>query len=375
MKIALVASPLSSGSTSLERHVLTLARGLTAQGVEVELVTQDTALRSPRVVEEDGLVARRFPATSRGLRFAAAPGLREQIRHAADSSDVIHIHASRGPLAAAAAGVASQRLVFTPCAPIQRLMRWPYAPMVRSIFERGTCIALSHAEAELIRGLLPHSADRVLAIPPGVELAAIEAARPLVYPGRLVLAGDSLEGDERVERAIAAMASLDDGFRLVVRGDRPAARRLQRYADDLRVGERVEFVGRTPAALVYRWLRTARVVVALRERDPSGVELLEALGAGAAVVASDVAVHREAASYTGGAGVEFVSPECSPLELADAIAAAAEVRVSPAARTTIPAGEAVAAKTLAVYGSLMGAGGGPRGASPNGSLRRFVPGA
>jgi glycosyltransferase involved in cell wall biosynthesis len=374
MKVALLASAFDPCSSSLERHVLALARGLARQGVEVDLVAQDTAGRSPRVSEENGLVIRRFPAASRGVRFAATPALREQIRHTAESSDVLHIHARRGPLAVAAGGLASSRLVFTPHAPIQRLMRWPYAPMLRSIAERGAHIlTLSHAEAELIRDLFPRAADRVLTMPRGVELDAIQTARPFENPGRVVLAGGSLAGNGHVERVIAAMASLDVRLRLVVIADAPSATRLQRYANDLRVGERVDFVLRAPTPVLYRWLRTARVVVTLRDREPSGVELLEALAAGASVVASDTATHREAASLVGGAGVQFVSPESSPLQLADAVAHAAEEDVSSAAQVLIPSDQAAAEDVLAVYRSLGVGGVALRGASLNGNLPRRVP--
>jgi glycosyltransferase involved in cell wall biosynthesis len=373
MKVALLASAFDPCSSSLERHVLALARGLALQDVEVELVAQDTAVRSPSVSEENGLVIRRFPYAGRGVRFAATPALREQIRHAAESSDILHIHARRGPLAVAAGGVASPRLVFTPHAPIQRLMRWPYAPMLRTIAERGAHIlTLSHADAELIRDLFPRAAGRVLTMSRGVERDAIQTAAPFEHPGQVVLATGGLAGNGHVERVIAAMAGLDVRFRLVVIADPHTAVRLHRHANDLRVGERVEFVRRAPTPVLYRWLRTARVVVTLRDREASGGELLEALTAGAAVVASDTAAHREAAAVVGGAAVRFVSPECSPLELADAVAMAAEEGVSPAVEGLIPSDRAAAKDVLAVYRSLGAGGVSLRGASLNGNRRRRV---
>jgi glycosyltransferase involved in cell wall biosynthesis len=373
MKVGLLASAFDPCSSSLERHVLALARGLALRGVEVELVAQDAAVRSPSVSENNGLVIRRFPAPSRGVRFAASPALREQIRRSAECSDVVHIHARRGPLAVAAGGVASPRLVFTPHAPIQRLMRWPYAPMLRTIAERGAHIlTLSHADAELIRDLFPRAADRVLTMPRGVERDAIQAAPPFERPGQVVLAIGGLAGNGHVERVIAAMAGLDARFRLVVIADAASAVRLHRHARDLRVGERVEFVLRAPTPVLYSWLRTARVVVTLRDREASGGELLEALTAGAPVVASDTAAHREAAALVGGAAVRFVSPECSPLELADAVAMAAGEDVSPAASSLIPSDRTAADDVLAVYTSLGAGWDALRGASLNGSLPRRV---
>jgi glycosyltransferase involved in cell wall biosynthesis len=355
MKIALVASGFVASSSALERHVGALARGLARQGHEVEVVTQGHVGRPLESSERDGVVTRRFPVTARGLRFTLAPGLWDHIRRAAGSWDVVHMHAAHGPLTAAAGAVAWRRLVFTPHAPIQRLMRWPYAPMARAAVDRAARIVpLSRVEAELIRGLFPQAASRVLTMPAAVDVAAIQAARPLEYPGRVVLAGGHLARSGRVERVIAAIASLDHAFRLVILGDGPEVRRLHRHAEDLRVSERVDFVGRVSTPRLYRWLRTARVVVTLAEREPSGFELLEALSAGASAVASDIEVHREAVSLARGAGARLLSPQCSPLQLADAIADVADEDVPPIAQLRVPSSEALADSMLALYRSLIG---------------------
>jgi glycosyltransferase involved in cell wall biosynthesis len=358
MKVALVAPGSERGASSLERRVQDLARGLTLQGTEVEVVTQDPSVRSPRVSEADGIVTRRFPATVRGVGFASAPGLWEHVRQGAETWDVVHLHAGRGPFRIATRGiafatrrVAPGRLVFTPHAPIQRLLRWPSGPMVRAVVDRAACIVpLSGGEADLIRDVFPHAADRVHPLPLPVDPAAIQAARPVSYPGRLVLAGGPLE--RQTERLIAAMASLDQDFRLVIPGRGPAVRWLRRYADDLRVTERVDFVGCLKPELHYRWLSTARVLVTLTQTECSGSELLEALAAGAAVVASDVPANREAAAAALHAGVRFIGPECSPLELADAIAAVEETTVPPPAGLGIPPVQSVVDSMLALYRSL-----------------------
>jgi glycosyltransferase involved in cell wall biosynthesis len=355
MKVALVAPSSVRCSSSVERRVEALARGLAHAQVEVEVVKADPAIRSIRASERDGVVTVRFPAANHGLGLGAAPGLWEYVRQHAGCWDVVHLHAYRGPFSVATGGELSRRLIFTPHAPIQRLMRWPYAPIVGAIVDRAArIVALSRAEAELIRNIFPRAAQRVESMPMGVDTAAIEAARPLDHPAQVVVAGGRLE--RRLERAIAAMASLDRQFRLVILGDGSATRRLQRYAHDLRVSERVDFMGHTSASLHYRWLRTARVFVTLTNADASGSELLEALTAGAAVVASNVQAHREAAELTAGSGVRFVEPECSPLELADAIAEVAEAGLPADAGLKIPSPRSVATSMLGLYGSLNGVG-------------------
>jgi glycosyltransferase involved in cell wall biosynthesis len=362
MRVALVVPVSPRCSSTLERRVEELARGLAHHGSEVELVTQDATARALKVSERDGVVTWRFPATARALGFAMSPALWDHIRQAAETWDVMHLHAGRAPFTVATRGVgfatrrlASRRLIFTPHAPIQRLLRWPHAPVVRALVDRAARIVpLSGAEARLIRDIFPHAAERVQPMPLAVDVGAIQAADPVDHPGPVLLAGGPLE--RRTERLIAAMASLGPQFRLVIPGRGPAARRLQRYADDLKVSERVDFVGYLDPALHYRWLRTARVVVTLTEAESSGSELLEALAAGACAVASDVAGNREAAAAAAAdnGSLRFVAPECSPLELADAIAAVAEAHGPPVARLGIPSPESAAESMLELYRGLVG---------------------
>jgi glycosyltransferase involved in cell wall biosynthesis len=353
MRLGLVTSSFPPRSGSLDRHVEALARGMALRGVDVEVATQDPLIRSPRVSEDDGVVIRRFPATIGSSRHAMAPGLWEYVRRTARSWDVLHVHASRRSLGLAASGMASRRLVFTPHAPVQRLARWPYAAMARAVVERAArTVPLSGVEAELIREAFPRAAERVTAVPAGADTAGIEQARPFEYPGPVVLAAGCVERSERVERTIAAMASLEHRFRLVIVGNGPTIRRLRRYAADLRVSERVDFVGAVSVAVLYRWLRTARVLVTLSDEEASGLSILEALTAGASAVASEVPVHREAAALAAGGGVGFVDPYCSPLQLADAIADVAGRSLPAAATLQIPSAQAAVDKLLAIYGSL-----------------------
>lgn len=369
MRLALVSSGFEYGSGRLGRQVEGLARGLARHGVEVVVVAQDASHRSPRISERDGFQVRLFPTSIGRLRFAMAPGLWEYLRRTAGLWDVVHLHASSGALGLAVGGVASRRLMFTPHAPVQRLLRWPYGHVVRAVIERAAyTVPLSGVEAGLIRTNFTRAADRVRAMPAGVDLAAIRAAAPHPYPGTVVLAAGRLERCERLERTIAAMASLEPRFGLVIVGSGPATRRLDRYAGDLRVSERVQFAAALSHTDLYRWLRTARVLVTLGELEPSGFHVFEALSTGVAVVASDVPVHREAASLA--AGVTLVSPQCSPLQLADAIARVSETPVPPDARDAIPSGEALAAKLLPLYRSLTSRGIAARAASANGRFRR-----
>jgi glycosyltransferase involved in cell wall biosynthesis len=153
------------------------------------------------------------------------------------------------------------------------------------------------------------------------------------------------------------MPSLDPEFRLVVVGDGPARARLSAFAADLHISSRVRFVGAVSDELLFRWLRTARVVVSLPGDGGSGSLVAEARVAGVAVVASDLPVHRQAAGRPGLGPVVFVAPRGSPLDVADAIEEAARHPISSSAAllpSSATSWESVIDSTWRLYRRLVG---------------------
>jgi glycosyltransferase involved in cell wall biosynthesis len=350
MRLALVASSYLPRPGGLERHVDELARGLTRRGVQVEVLTQDPPQPLPPVSEFEGFVVRRFIASVGHAHFAVAPGLWEHLRRTAASFDLVDVHTAHPSLARAVARAHPRRFVFTPHAPVRRLLRWPNRRMTTAVIGHAArTICTAAVEGDLLRAKFPWVADRISVVPHGLDVAAIQAARPLGHPGIVMLSAGHLDRYKRVDRAIAAMPALDQAFRLAVVGDGPARQKLLAHAADLRVSARVEFVGSVPDGELYRWLRTARVVVALAEEASSGLQMIEALSAGVPVVASDISVHREAASYADGAAVKFLSPTGSPLEVADRISEAAAVAVSHTVLLPVPTWDEVVERTLSLY--------------------------
>lgn len=350
MRVALVASSYVPRPGGLERHVDELARGLTHRGVEVEVLTQDPPRRLPPVSEFEGFVVRRFGGSVGHAHLAVAPRLWEHLRRTAASFDLVHVHTTHPQLALAVAHARPHRFVFTPHAPVRRLLRWPNTRMTGALIGYAAQTICSAAvESDLLRARFPKAADRISVVPHGVDVAEIQAATPLGHPGIVVLSAGRLERYKRIDRAIAAMPALDPAFRLAVVGDGPARQKLLAHAADLRVSPRVEFVGSVPDAELYRWLRTGRVAVALAEDDSSGMQVIEALSAGVPVVASDIPVHREAAAYVDGAAVTFLSTTGSPLEVADRVSEAAELALPPTAQPPVPTWDEVVDRTLDLY--------------------------
>jgi glycosyltransferase involved in cell wall biosynthesis len=386
MKVALISSSFLPELGRLERRVDQLARGLARRGADVEILTQGPAESTVEYYER--VTVRRFPTAVGPLRFAVAPKLWERLRLTSAGFDVIDVHTRHPSLALAVARSRARRLVFTPGAPMEVFLGWPYTRATRA-FIAGASQIVCHTEIQrdLLCEALPRAAQRTQVIPDGVDIEAMSAARPFATPGPVVLAVDRLDRPGGVGRAIAAMPSLDADIRLVVVGDGPARDRLRAFAGDLRVSSRVRFVGAVPDAILYRWLRTARVVVALAGERGSESQVAEARAAGASVVASDLPSHRQAAERPGGGHVIFVTPNGSPLDVADAINEAAGVSVLPRARTlslSAPSWDSVVDSTWMLYEKLFGgdpllAAGGTAGAglgpAPHIAVQRDARGA
>jgi glycosyltransferase involved in cell wall biosynthesis len=352
MNIALVASSYLPRPDGLERHVRQLAIALARRGAQVELLTQVAGRRLPRVFDLDGVTVRCFRLPVGASHGAVAPGLWDTLRRGTHTFDLAHIHTPHPSFAAAVMRVGPPRKVFTPHAPVKVLVRWPYTRVTRAVVEHAVLtVCNSVVESELLAERIPSAAHRTVALPSGVDADAIAAARPFEQRGAVVLALGPLERHRRVDRAIGAMASLGDPVRLVVTGGGPGVPRLAAHADDLRVSSRVDFVGPVDVAELYRWLRTAGVLVALADQGTSGIEVTEALSAGIPVVASDIPVHREAAARVAGAGAIFVTPEGSPLEVADALALALRPQGLVAAPAILPSWHEVADAMLELYGA------------------------
>ena len=272
---------------------------------------------------------RTFPAVAGPLRFAVAPRLRERLRLASREFDVIDVHTRQASLALAVASARVRRLVLTPCASAEAFLAWPHTRATRAMLAAAPRIVCrSEIERELLCASVPQVASRTAVVPDGIDPDPIRSAVPFDVPGTVVLAVDRLDRSTGVGRAIAAMASLDPEFRLVIVGDGPARDRLQAFADDLRVSSRIQFTGPVSDAVLHRWLRTARVVVSLPGERSSGTAVTEACTAGVSVVASDLPIQRQAAERVGGA-VIFVAPRSSPLDVADAIEEASQLSVIP----------------------------------------------
>ena len=184
-------------------------------------------------------------------------------------------------------------------------------------------ICMSQAERELIhRHFGPGLAIQV--VPPGVDVSDILSARPTSREAEsarhLILAAGRLEGYKQVDCLVEALVFLPAEYQVVIAGSGPEQTRLAERAAALGVADRVALLGVVSRAQLLDWYHRAETFVTLSRNEAFGLVLLEAAVAGCAVIASDIPAHRETAGYVPGERVMFVNKDCSPRELAHAIA-------------------------------------------------------
>jgi UDP-glucose:(heptosyl)LPS alpha-1,3-glucosyltransferase len=155
--------------------------------------------------------------------------------------------------------------------------------------------------------------------------------------------------------AVAALAGLPDGARLIVLGDGDA-RAARALAEQLGVGRRVHFVGRSDRP--QRYYQAADLLVMPTLHDPWGIPLVEAMAAGLPSITTRFA---GAAELVDAVGAGVVLREPTPEALASAVESLIadperRARMSEAGRGAIaPFGvKEQAERTLAIYEQALG---------------------
>ena len=358
MLIAIVAPLYRPAIGGVETHVEQLASRLAAAGQAVEVITQTDQRGLPSSESLDGVLVRRFPVLASSDHYPFAPGLARFLRRHGDRYDLIHAHNYHALPALVAALTARSPLVFTPHyhgrseSSFRNALHRPYRLLGSRIIRRAaTVISVAPAEASLLARHFPGAAAKIVVIPNGVDAERLSAAAPFEHAGsRVVLCAGRIDSYKRLDQTIRALTHLDQRFVLRITGDGPVRPELEGLIRELGLGGRVEFLGRVEVGELYRWFRTADVYVTMSEIEAMPVTPLEALYAGARVVASDIPAHRGTARFAG----ERLSrvPLSAPVgDLAAAIDDAAE---SDPPGGSIPTWDSVLEATMAVYYEALG---------------------
>jgi glycogen(starch) synthase len=215
-------------------------------------------------------------------------------------------------------------------------------------------IAVSPAVAEFAVSTCPALAGRVSVIRNGVDPGEFHGIEPETRPYPFLLAVGRLAPQKGFDVLLDALGLASGRTRLVVAGDGPDRQALAARATRLGLGASVEFLGDQPRERVKRLLRGATAVVMPSRFEGNPLIALEAMQAGAPLVASDIPGLPE--ELRDGVTGVLVPPE-DPRALADAldrvlgdpIQTQGLGRAAALAAQGMPAWQAVGADILAVY--------------------------
>ena len=166
----------------------------------------------------------------------------------------------------------------------------------------GLIVDSEHTASIALRSGMEMS--RIHRIPWGVDLETFTPYGPTTTPAELGMSPDSrivlslrgLEPLYRVEDIIRAFAEVADDFpdvHLVIGNDGSLRPELKNLAESLQVKDRMTFIGRLGEDQLPPLLRAAATYVTASEVDGSSVTLLQAMGCGTPVVASNTPGNRE----------------------------------------------------------------------------------
>ncbi len=312
-RVLLVCKGLDLGG--IERIVVDLACGLTAAGAAVEVaVVNDRRDALVSTLEVAGVRVHRLGGTDR-VGLGAARRLARLAR--TGHFDVVHAH---GPLPAVVVRTAVPRAsLSTAHTPWSALRRTTRVALRLSARREGATIAVSAAvQASLPRAM----ARRTMVIPHGTDATAVHDARSNTSAGDgsgavvaiAVASHRDAKNYPNLLRAVRHARGRGADVQLVAVGDGPLQQRHRALAEELGVGERVEW--RSAVSNVLPLIAAADMLVVSSDYEGQPLVVGEALALGVPVVATAVGrvpelVRRE---------LGRVVPPGDPVALGEAIA-------------------------------------------------------
>ena len=281
----------------LESHVYHLCRALASRGHDVGMVTSRSNPLFPPFEEMDGVRVWRtpFPSRSPAGWVAHALGSVPRALREARGVDVLHAQAFASiPPLQLARGVTGAPLVatFHTSHFLIRARQPRWRPALRTLV-RGPdhVLAASREIAAVAEELAPGT--RVEALTNGVETALFRRVEPTLPPGigpRIMVPRRLFpkNGVDVLVRALPGVMERVPDVEVVIVGDGPERRALERLAGDLGVGHRIRFLGARPNAEMPGLLSSADLAVIPSRMEATSVAALEAMACELPVAASDV---------------------------------------------------------------------------------------
>lgn len=284
----------------IENTMRLMAEGLTAEGIDVEVLVTNTGRTTQRTIIGGVPVTK----TGRLLNVSSAPvslGFYSSLRRLTHNTDIVHAHLPYPPgeLGQLLVG-RSRRFVVTYHSDIvrQKVLGTLYSPFLRQVLRKADLISATSDAYVRSSAFLAPVADKCRVIPLGIDLTAfqrqpaIEAAavaqREQYGPRPLLLFVGKLRHYKGLDVLIRAMPQVD--ARLLVVGSGPMEQEWRTLADGLQLDERVLFLGERPEAEKVALLHAADLFVlpSTNRAEAFGVVLIEAMAAGLPLISTEL---------------------------------------------------------------------------------------
>jgi glycosyltransferase involved in cell wall biosynthesis len=303
----------------------------------------------------------RFRSRVGGRRFGYAPRLRRYARDHDRDFDVVHAFSYHAPVALAVSGAVRTPLFFSPVfhagghSVLARAAHLVYRPVAGRVFRRAERVfCLSRAERDEVLRVYPFCAAWTTVVPISVDPARYVGVEPFETTRPVILSACRLDRYKRVDVLVRAMGALGADATLVVLGTGPELEPLRTLAATVHPAGTVRVLGAVADVDVRRWQVTATVVASLSTRESFGLSIAEGIVAGAAVVASDLPVHRETADGLG-ATPTYVAAAATTGDVAAALRSALAGGRPGRPAAPVRAWTDVARDTIAVYEDALAA--------------------
>lgn len=363
-RVAMVTARCQPEIGGIEAHVAEVARRLTADGVDVEVLTTDRSGTLPRAERVEGYVVRRFRAFPRRRDWYLSPGLfLAVLRSRADLVHVQGVHTLVPPLAMLAAILRRVPFVLTfhsggSSSAFRSQARSTQFRLLAPLLRRARAlVGVSDFEVARFQEVVG-AEPRVRLVRNGGSLPSLREA--VVPDPDLVVSAGRLErykGHHRVIEALPHLLESRPGARVEILGSGPYEAELLALADRLGVADRVtvRFVPPVDRAAMARALGRAGVVALLSDYEAHPVAVMEALVAGRPVVVSRTSGLTELADRGWALGL---APDATPAETAAALAAQLSAPVGPRP-AELPTWEGCASALVDLYADVL-----PRAVGP-----------
>jgi len=240
----------------IEQTVRSLARAQARLGCSVRVICMDHERGRATRVEQDGPVeVVRVRRAASFCKLDHCPDLPSVLRDS--EADLLHLHTPNPTMILGLMLSGDRRpLVVTHYSDVvkQRLRRLLFSPMERACYDRARLVLSASSPYVAGSKVLRRYIDRVAVLPIGLELVPFLEPTPEVrehgdrlkrsYPGPLWFFCGRLVYYKGLETALLALRSVPGT--LLIAGDGPARTRLERFAAQLNLKDRVRFLGKVP---------------------------------------------------------------------------------------------------------------------------------